>query len=277
MLLNAHCTQRMNGLVERRQCARFARRLLTVALVVGAGLAANHSFAQAPGNPQLYAQASTQAAEARQKPLTRQQGELFTYVVRDNAGALRRLLEQGTDPNVRDANGQSPMTLALQEGSLNAFDALMSSAKTNVEFRNSNDESPLMLAALRGHLDAATRLLRQGAHPNKTLWSPLHYAASGAGEKQEAIARLLLANEAYIDPRSPNDTTPLMMAAQYGTDAVVKLLLAEGADATMQNQLGLTAADFAERAGRASLASQITASAEQLRKQREQPRTSNPQ
>lgn len=220
--------------------------------------------------------ADAAAYAAPVKPLTKQEGDLFVYVTRDNAGVVRRLLEQGANPNVRDENGQTPMTLALQLGSLNAFDALMASAKTNVEYRNSNDESPLMLAAIRGHLDAVTRLIRQGAHVNKTLWSPLHYAASGGGEQQLEIARLLLAKDAYIDPRSPNDTTPLMMAAQYGSDGMVKLLLAEGADPTMQNQLGLTAADFASRSGRDTLAQQLNASAVQLQQQRSQPRKAAP-
>ena len=59
---------------------------------------------------------------------------------------------------------------------------------------------------------------------------------------------LLLENHAYIDAESPNGTTPLMMAAHYGTPAAVKLLLEAGADPTLKNQLGLTAIDFARRA-----------------------------
>lgn len=237
--------------------------LLSAVLAIGSAQA----LAQSPN----VAAANLPADTAPAKPLSKQEADLFIYVTRDNGGAVRRLLEQGTNPNVRDENGQTPMTWAMQHGSLNAFDSLMASAKTNVEFRNSNDESPLMLAAIRGHLDAATRLIRQGAHVNKPMWSPLHYAASGSGDQQLAIARLLLDKEAYIDPRSPNDTTPLMMAAQYGSDAMVKLLLDEGADPTMKNQLGLSAADFAARAGRDSLAAQLTASAAKLNQERSQP------
>jgi ankyrin repeat protein len=51
---------------------------------------------------------------------------------------------------------------------------------------------------------------------------------------------------AYIDAGSPNGTTPLMMAARYGTGEAVDLLLAEGADARLKNQQGLTALQFAE-------------------------------
>ena len=40
-------------------------------------------------------------------------------------------------------------------------------------------------------------------------------------------------------------TTPLMMAAHYGTAKAVKLLLEEGADPRIKNSLGLSALDFA--------------------------------
>ncbi|MEJ6763173.1 MAG: ankyrin repeat domain-containing protein, partial [Comamonadaceae bacterium] len=44
---------------------------------------------------------------------------------------------------------------------------------------------------------------------------------------------------------SPNGTTPLMMAAQYGLLASVQTLLDEGADVLLKNERGLNALDFA--------------------------------
>jgi ankyrin repeat protein len=70
----------------------------------------------------------------------------------------------------------------------------------------------------------------------------LHYAASGG---HTAIIQLLLDESAYIDAESPNGTTPLMMAARYGSEKAVQLLITEGADLNLKNQLGLTALDFA--------------------------------
>ena len=74
-----------------------------------------------------------------------------------------------------------------------------------------------------------------------------------------AIIELLLEQHAYIDAESPNGTTPLMMAAHYGSPAAVKLLLEAGADPALKNQLGLTAIDFAYRAGRQDAADMIAA------------------
>ena len=59
------------------------------------------------------------------------------------------------------------------------------------------------------------------------------------------IVQLLLDKSAYIDAESPNKTTPIMMAARGGHIYTVKLLLDEGADATLRNAQGLSAIDMA--------------------------------
>ena len=70
---------------------------------------------------------------------------------------------------------------------------------------------------------------------------------------------LLLDKHAYIDAASPNGSTPLMMAAHYGTPSAVKLLLEAGADPLLRNEQGLSAIDFAQRANRADSAEIIAA------------------
>jgi hypothetical protein len=50
-----------------------------------------------------------------------------------------------------------------------------------------------------------------------------------------------------------------MMAARYGTDAAVKLLLEEGADPLLRNQQGLSAIDFARAASRLAAVELISA------------------
>jgi ankyrin repeat protein len=129
----------------------------------------------------------------------------------------------------------------------------------DVEARNAQDESPLMMAALKGNVEAVDALLKRDADVNKTGWTPLHYAASAGSAQHLAIIALLLENHAYIDAASPNGTTPLMMAAQYGSTDAVQLLLNEGADPTLRNQLRLTAADFALRVSRTESAEKIAA------------------
>ena len=183
--------------------------------------------------------------------------DFFVAIKQDNPGPIKTLLSRGFDPNTLSPEGLSGLYLALRDGSLKVANTLIDSPRTNVEIRTVKDESPLMLAALKGHFDLVKKLIDRGADVNKTGWAPLHYAATTG---QLAIMQLLLDQSAYIDAESPNGTTPLMMAAHYGTPEAVKLLLEAGADASLKNQLGLTAIDFANRANREESAGLIAAS-----------------
>ena len=185
--------------------------------------------------------------------------DFFTAIWRDDGTAIAALLRRGFDPNTRDPNGQPGLLMALQLDSRKAFAALMGARQLNVEARNAQDESPLMLAAIKGHTEAVKALIARDADVNKPGWTALHYAASGTTPEHTRIIALLLENHAYIDAASPNGTTPLMMAAQYGTSDAVQLLLDEGADPSLKNQLGLTASDFALRVSRKETAETIAA------------------
>ncbi|MDP4075305.1 ankyrin repeat domain-containing protein [Acidovorax sp. A1169] len=183
--------------------------------------------------------------------------DFFSAVERDDADTVNSLLRRGFDPNIRDPKGQVGLTLAIQAESLKVFAALIANRRLKVEIRNRQDESPLMMAALKGNVDAVKALMGRDADVNKEGWAPLHYAASGIKQEHVRIIGMLLENHAYIDATSPNGTTPLMMAAQYGSNDAVQLLLNEGADPTLKNQLGLTAVDFAMRVSRTEAAEKI--------------------
>lgn len=183
--------------------------------------------------------------------------DFFSAIQRDDARALTALLQRGFDPNTRDAKGQPGLLLAVREPAPNALRVLLNAKNIQVEARNNQDESPLMMAAIRGQLDIARQLIDKDADVNKPGWAPLHYAVSSSQGDALGVAKLLLDNSAYVDAASPNGTTPLMMAAMYGSPEAVKLLLEESADPTLKNQLGLTAIDFARRANRNDVAELI--------------------
>lgn len=182
--------------------------------------------------------------------------DFFVAVKRDDPDLVLSLAKQGFDVNVRDPSGQPALFLAIRDQSKKVVEALFNWPKTDIDVRNGQDETPLMLASLRGDIELAKALIERSADVNKPGWAPLHYAATNGHVE---IMRLLLERHAYIDAESPNGTTPLMMAAHYGTPGAVKLLLEEGADPLVKNQLGLTAIDFAQRANRVESAEIIAA------------------
>ncbi|HYF43521.1 MAG TPA: ankyrin repeat domain-containing protein [Ramlibacter sp.] len=182
--------------------------------------------------------------------------DFFTAIKRDEPRVVQDLLRRGFDPNTPSPEGLHGLYLALREPALKVAEVLIDWPKTHLEARTPEDESPLMMAALKGHTALARKLIDKGADVNKPGWAPLHYAATGGHLE---IMNLLLEHHAFIDAESPNGTTPLMMAAHYGTPAAVKLLLEAGADTAMKNQLGLSAVDFAQRGNRKDAADLITA------------------
>lgn len=185
--------------------------------------------------------------------------DYFRAILRDNESAVIALTLRGFDLNVRNEKSESGLTLALRLGSLSVADFLLTQPNVDVEARNPQGETALMMAALKGHLPQARRLIARRAEVNKPGWTPLHYAATSDTPASAAMVRLLLEHHAYIDAESPNRSTPLMMAAHYGSPAVVRLLLEEGADPLLRNEQGLTALDFAQRAERAEAAALIAA------------------
>ncbi|MGI9217233.1 MAG: ankyrin repeat domain-containing protein [Hydrogenophaga sp.] len=185
--------------------------------------------------------------------------DFFAATRRDDESTVVKLVLRGFDLNTRDEQGNHALLVAIREGSLKVADFLLEQPLVQVEARNPRGESPLMMAAIKGHLPLAKRLIERKAEVNKPGWAPLHYAASNPEPVGLELVRLLLEHHAYIDAESPNKTTPLMMAAKYGSPAVVQLLLEEGADATLKNEQNLTALDFAQRAERKDAVRLLTA------------------
>ena len=182
--------------------------------------------------------------------------DFFSAIKQDNADQISALLKRGFDPNTVDPMGTPGLILALKGSALKAVGVLLADPQIKVEVLNSSAESPLMLAALKGDKDLCQRLIQKGADVNKPGWAPLHYAATNG---HLDVMNLLLDAHAYIDAASPNNTTPLMMAARYGTPSAVKLLLEAGADPMLKNDLGLNAIDFAVQASRMESADIIAA------------------
>jgi len=182
--------------------------------------------------------------------------DFFKAIKEDNPVVLSNLMNRGFDVNTISPQGEYALILAFREPRLKAARVLIGWPNLNAEVRSAQDESPLMLAALHGLLAECQGLIERGADVNKPGWAPLHYAATNG---HLAVMQLLIEENAYLDAESPNGSTPLMMAAHYGTPSAVKLLLESGADPTLKNSLGLSAIDFAHQANRLESAAIIGA------------------
>lgn len=180
----------------------------------------------------------------------------------DNDVTAKRLIANGLSPNTLNNKGVPVLYSAIQIESYKVARVLAEAPGLDVNQTSEKGETALMMAAFRGQVDLARQLVARGAQVNKPGWTPLHYAATNG---HVAMIEYLLAQKADIDAPSPNESTPLMMAAMYGSDEAARALLKAGADPARKNQLGMTAADFALKADRKHLADALAQSAQRRR------------
>jgi len=130
------------------------------------------------------------------------EGGLISAARNDDAAAVQTLLKQGSNPNLREADGSTALAWAV----------------------------------IRSNAELAASLLKAGADPNLTNElgiGPLALAVTGGSAE---LVRLLLDHKADPNAARENGETPLMTAAQMGRSDVVKLLLDRGASANVRDK-----------------------------------------
>ena len=156
------------------------------------------------------------------------------------------LLDAGANPNIRDANGRTPLYWAVEKNNIVLARFLMEGYNADPNIRDVFIESTTLLeASIRNKtVDMTILLLKNGADPNtdiikseRVLGKVLHLAMI----KQQWAVRELLSKGAdpnirYIDidgiagSYDSRSRTPLGMAITYGWNFVAMLLVEFGAD-----------------------------------------------
>jgi ankyrin repeat protein len=112
------------------------------------------------------------------------------------------------------------------------------------------DDTRVAEAASRGDRDAVRDLLKTGAEVNGAEgdgMTALHWAAM---KDDVEMARMLIAAGANLDARTRlGEYTPVILASQNGSAAMLGLLLGAGADARVSTTAGTSALMFASAAG----------------------------
>ena len=105
---------------------------------------------------------------------------------------------------------------------------------------------------IKGREAEFDRLLKLGAKVNKTRgWTPLHYAAT---EGRTSMMKRLIELGADVNAQTKAGITALDMAARKPSREAVMMLLRAGAYRDYCTDRGMSAADFAKKAGDEELA-----------------------
>ncbi|XP_036927303.1 kinase D-interacting substrate of 220 kDa B isoform X2 [Acanthopagrus latus] len=206
---------------------------------------------------------------------------LFTYVEEENLAAIKTHLDKFKDVDSRSDNGQTPLMVAAEQGSLeivqelirrganvnlddvDCWTALISAAKeghidvvrellenkANLEHRDMGGWTAVMWAAYKGRTDVAQLLLEKGANPNITGQYSVYPIIWAAGRGHAEIVHLLLQHGAKVNCSDKYGTTPLIWAARKGHYESVMHLLANGADVDQEGANSMTALIVAVKGG----------------------------
>ncbi|XP_077448562.1 ankyrin repeat and SOCS box protein 7 [Stigmatopora argus] len=172
-------------------------------------------------NPELHEELQIQAAVAA--------GDVYT---------LRRMLERGYSPTVRDANGWTLLHFSAAKGNQRCVRVFLEHGADPTVKDFIGGFTALHYAAMHGRARVASLMLESDFRgqivdaKSYDGWTPLHVAAHYG---RDSFVRLLLEFGAAVDPLSDKGTTPLQLAIIRERSSCVRILLDRGADIDIQN------------------------------------------
>ena len=146
--------------------------------------------------------------------------------------AARLLIAAGADVNAKDAIEDSPFLYAGAEGR-NEILKMTLAAGADLKSTNRYGGTALIPAAHHGHVETVQLLLATGIdkdHVNRLGWTALLEAVvlGDGGPKHIAIVRLLVAAGANVNLADGDGVTPLAHARRRGFAAMAGILLGAG-------------------------------------------------
>ncbi len=156
---------------------------------------------------------------------------LHCAVLSGKADGIHYLLDHGFDIDVRDGQrGMTPLTLAVDFDNPDGARALAMRG-ANVNVADANGQTPMLLAIKKGNRDLIDLFLTAGADANavdsRTGKTVLHEAALRG---YSDVVQTLLAHGAQKNAKDKNGYTALSYALKYGNKTAAELLRGNGVE-----------------------------------------------
>lgn len=116
---------------------------------------------------------------------------LIAATKRGDLTSVATLLDNGTDPNARDASSNTALIFAARDGHRDIAAVLIDHGAA-INWRDDESVTPLIIGSFKGHIEIVRLLLKHGARLDlRDKWgrTALTYALKRGGD--DAIARLL--------------------------------------------------------------------------------------
>jgi ankyrin repeat protein len=172
---------------------------------------------------------------------TEGQSALHNAASAGHAQILESLIKSGSKVDLQDNSQRTPLMLSRNADDTACMRILLDSG-ADIEMGDDEGTNALAYAAVRNRDKHAQVLLERGAHIEATDndgWTALMYAA--AWDHLETT-KLLIEKGADVNHQSGEElSTPLTLAAQYGSVRAAEVLIDSGALLEAKNQKGNTA------------------------------------
>jgi ankyrin repeat protein len=168
-----------------------------------------------------------------------QGGALNRAVIEDDVVAAGKLLQQGANPDEKDADGDTPL--------LNALEPMLLEPKPQppeVVDDEVKKEKRVRLEMVRLLLAHGADVNLRGSHDTTALMLVANWGFGSAHDIK--LLTLLLERKADINLQDDRGFTALMWATFRNKPEVVKFLLAHRADSKLKNHEGATALSIAQ-------------------------------
>jgi len=197
------------------------------------------------------------ALHAQQAPTERDiaiYAGLHAAAANGEVAEIEKLITDGENPNIQDANSRTPLLVAAFRKHYAAVEALLKRG-ANANARDMQGFDILTLAAVNNDLQLLKLALAGGADPRRVT-GPLDGTAliSAAHLGHVEIVRALIDAKAPLDHVNRMGWTALIIAVMLGNNSkghieTVDLLVKAGADAAIKDRQGTTALGHARARG----------------------------
>lgn len=166
-------------------------------------------------------------------------GSLLKYAKDGNIVDVREAIINGADINTQDTDGNTALHLAIKGKHISLLIELLKKERINIEIRNNKGLTPLFCAVQDDLPEIVKALLSANANMNlrsisQSNCTPLIYASAHCSEEVvEILLKHSLLNATDIINATGDSGTALHLAAYYGREKVIKLLLTYGVDQTI--------------------------------------------